>query len=348
MHILKLSNLSGQGPEYKAIPALARDGGHVPKSRSGHTGCIIDGKIIMFGGHGDSSPTEPLNEAGRVWMFDPSDLQWSYLDAATERYPRVHSHAAVAHNNALIVHGGFSGDTSTPCSDTWSFDLASRTWTELPSVADLPESQAIIPAAPPNLTIVNDELYLISGNSPLESQVQTLHISAAATPSAWNTLVFPTNPLTPGPRPRQGALMIPITTAISRSYLLLALGAKVSTAASEGDSSATAESMEDTQEDYWSELWTWQLPASNYTPSQVKDVTRSKLGLSTGQSEWAEVEIVLPTELPTEEGAAGKLHPGPRGYFGSAAINKTKVVVWGGINPRGDVEGDGWIIEVKA
>ena len=70
------------------------------------------------------------------------------------------------------------------------------------------------------------------------------------------------------------------------------------------------------------------------------------MGIPTGEDTWAEVKIVTVTEGETE----GKSHPGPRGWFASTSVGREieggGVLVWGGVNGKGEVEGDGWIINV--
>jgi len=290
----------------------------------------------MFGGYGNAEKKEPLKEKGRVWMFDPTTLEWTYVDVLNKTFPSRYDHAMVAHGQTIIIHGGFStNDASHPETDTWSFNLATRTWTELSALNNIAGSALIHGSAPPNFAIANEKLYLISGTSDLTSQIHVLDLAAEA-PIEWTTLEFPTNPLTPGPRPRKGAGLIPIKTGWGRTYLLLMLGAKDRT-----------ESNEDAKEDeleFWSGLWTLQLPSTEKSPASAKDVTRKAIRVGSGEAEWAEVEIV-PREEPGS--TQGKSHPGPRGYFASAAVDGKKVILWGGINPKGEIEADGWMIDLK-
>ena len=58
-----------------------------------------------------------------------------------------------------------------------------------------------------------------------------------------------------------------------------------------------------------------------------------------------EVEVLPPTDLEASE---GKVHPGPRGSFACDVMDDgTTVVVWGGVNPKGEREGDGWVIKLE-
>lgn len=331
MHILKLSNTSSPMPQYKCVPALARDGDEVPRRRAGHTACVIDNKIIMFGGFEDVAQKTPIDDNGRVWIFDPEELQWRHLDSASKEYPTRYNHAAVAYDSRLIVHGGSTSEDAAK-TDTWSFDMSSRRWTELADVVSDLSSSGVRASVPPNLAILDDTVYTINGSADLNCQVHTLNLKDDAE-KQWQALDFEK----PGPRPRRGAGLLPVSTGMGRSYLLFMLGEKDEHIQSKDN--ADAETPE-----YWSGLWALQLPLNGYTPANVKDVARDKLGLDSGETKWAEVEIVVGEETGLME---GKSHPGPRAFFACTAVAGNKVALWGGLNPRAEAQGDGWLIDIK-
>ncbi|KAL0942502.1 kelch domain-containing protein [Colletotrichum truncatum] len=53
--------------------------GDVPAPRVGHASAVIGSRIFVFGGRGGADMT-PLEEAGRVWVFDTRTNTWTYLD----------------------------------------------------------------------------------------------------------------------------------------------------------------------------------------------------------------------------------------------------------------------------
>ncbi|KAF6833902.1 kelch domain-containing protein [Colletotrichum musicola] len=57
----------------------APDLGDVPSARVGHATAVIGSRIFLFGGRGGPELT-PLDEAGRVWVFDTRTNTWSFLD----------------------------------------------------------------------------------------------------------------------------------------------------------------------------------------------------------------------------------------------------------------------------
>lgn len=53
--------------------------GDVPTPRVGHATAVIGTRIFLFGGRGGPD-MQPLEERGRVWVFDTKTHLWSYLD----------------------------------------------------------------------------------------------------------------------------------------------------------------------------------------------------------------------------------------------------------------------------
>jgi hypothetical protein len=44
----------------------------------------------------------------------------------------------------------------------------------------------------------------------------------------------------------------------------------------------------------------------------------------------------------------GKLHPGPRAFFGADVMHDEKsIALWGGVNAKGERTGDGWVIRLE-
>ncbi|MCJ1279433.1 hypothetical protein MMC21_007257 [Puttea exsequens] len=259
-------------------------------------------------------------------------------------------------HGSLVICGGILKG-GEPVHDTWIFNIITQTWSSLPA-------PPFTSTGPPSVALTHNRLYLISSSSDLSSEIHYLpftketysdargegEVGLTTTQAQWSTLPFPTNPLTPGPRPRQGAGLIPVTTGNGREYLLYFFGQKSSSP------SAKASSSEHTSSDtaaaqppiFWSDIWSYQIPAVPITAAGIKDATRSAMGISTGEGTWAEVKIE-----PVVEGAEeGKSHPGPRGWFASSHVGREVggggVLVWGGVNGKGETEGDGWMLNVGA
>ena len=290
------------------------------------------------------------------------------------------------HGTVILCSGLSSSSSTEALKDAWSFNVATRVWTELPS---LPSSASISSA--PSIALTHNRLYAITSSSEVGSEMLYFPLprptfydkkvsAAEADPNAnlqpmfggpekseaekkgeWTSLPFPSNPLAPGPRPRLGAGLIPVTTGNGREYLLYLLGQRPASSAS-----PSKEKFETASEEplYWSDTWSYQTPAQSATASGIKDATRTSLGIATGEGTWAEVTVVADVEETVEAGqdrgteakddakmqageGGGKSHPGPRGWFGAAAMEGTSVVLWGGKNAKGEVEGEGWLVRIK-
>ena len=249
-----------------------------------------------------------------------------------------HKIFADAQQDIVIVHGGKSSSSGEGLRDTWLFDLGSRTWIQLPDAPDYATDAAF----------EDGTLYTITGLSEVSSEIHVLKIGHTeaerkASTASWQTISFPTNGLIPGPRPREGSALIPVTTGYGRQYLLYLFGCRQEGTASE-------ESKE--RSPFFSDIWTYQLPAksakptswTDFKPAVVKDVIREKLGFDSGGHSWGEVEV----QASEQGGHEGKVHPGPRGFFGADVMEDGhRVVLWGGINPREEKENDGWIVSLS-
>ncbi|KAI9653562.1 MAG: hypothetical protein M1831_005944 [Alyxoria varia] len=389
MHILKLSNLSNHDSQYKSIPALPAEGhDEIPAARAGHTTCTVNGEIIMYGGYrladDGSDKKRSVDPSSRFWIFDPKTFFWTGINAVDQRILPRFEHSAVTWKNNLIIHGGYTDEDTgaiKPLNDTWSFDLRTRSWTELPPAQHEEQPESGIGSAPARLAVANDHLYLVSSDSSLSATLHMLDLNPPAPPKdlpsssqlattessesrsddkpaeihpgtkptaeineehepaagstevkpatltetdkytapgtgqyiptspqepsspppwQWHTLTIPTNPLTPGPNPRTGASLLPVHTGLGRSYLVLLFGQKQD-ATSEDDPS------DESTPDFYSEIWTLQLPSSKLSPAQVKDAARERLSVDTGMQQWSEVQIVAkeePKEHPHSAGAA--------------------------------------------
>lgn len=79
--------------------------GPVPEPRVGHATASIGTRIFMFGGRGGPE-MKPLEEGGRVWVFDTRANTWSYLDPL----PAVKGGALIPHPAARSYHCATSTD----------------------------------------------------------------------------------------------------------------------------------------------------------------------------------------------------------------------------------------------
>ena len=103
IHVFTLPSSEHDAVDYQVIPAEAVTGeSEVPSPRVGHTASAIDDRIYVFGGRGGKAMT-PLEENGRVWVYDTMLNKWSFLDPAKgSPYPSARSyHASTSTDHPL-------------------------------------------------------------------------------------------------------------------------------------------------------------------------------------------------------------------------------------------------------
>jgi hypothetical protein len=335
--------------EYTLLPAVpdTKDG-PTPSARTKHAACHFNICLAVFGGVDASNNL--VDQDPIIWLYVTGKSAWEALRSETSSVAPVQRYGAKLFNasNNLLLYGGFDKNHQ-PLKDVWHFSYTSKTWTPLPSA----------PVNTPNAALTNNTLYLISSSDAMSSEVHSLDISAHEA-GVWETTAFPTNPLVPGPRPRVGGGLLPISTGYGRNYLLYFFGARQNPT-----NNSTTNPEETSEPTQWSDAWTYQAasaPAVKATPSitevlkpsAIKDAIREKLGFDSGEEKWCEVEVKLPETLPEigeGEGQGGKIHPGPRMDFGCDFVGGeqpgVKVVIWGGVNAKGEKEGDGWVIGLE-
>jgi hypothetical protein len=355
VHVVTLEHSGKPEMDYSLIPALATtEGNSTPAPRTNHAACAFHGNIAIYGGAGENE--DLIDEQSSIWLFSPERKSWDLLEPSKgdvdtgDIGPGPRRCAQLfAHDTHVILFGGIDG-SGDHASDLWQFDIAGRYWTQLPTA----------PVATSNAALANGQLWLISGSDPMSSQLHHLSVSTSTEERKWESFTFPTNPLAPGPRARHNGALLPVTTGWGRNYLVYLLGARTDSSL---DNKATKpedpnQSKEFTQ---FSDTWVLQIPSSDLEakpamslknaikPAKIKDVIRSSLGANTGHLTWAEAVVQLPSEKTLEEEEEdGKLHPGPRAFFGSDVLeNGSGVVFWGGVDAKGERVGDGWLAKFE-
>ncbi|KAK8084315.1 hypothetical protein PG997_005586 [Apiospora hydei] len=335
IHVVALPTSQDQtakGSDYRLIPALPlveHEG--VPSARSDHAACASHGRVAIFGGADEAGA---LVQDATIWLFDVEKSAWHALkpETSTSLPPPARKEARLfAQDNDFILYGG-KDEGGVPLEDVWRFNYESKTWIPLPDA----------PAVTSNAAFADGTLYLIAGNDDLSSSLHFLDTNhhAGGPQANWESITFPTNPLAPGPRPRENGGLLHVSTGYGRNYLLYFFGERSTTSS---------------PRPAWSDMWTLQLPSSDVAhkstslseavqPAKIKDGIRALFGAS-GKHTWAEVMVKPPGDV---SGHAGKLHPGPRGFFGYDVMGTGNgVVVWGGVDAKGETEGDGWIIQLE-
>ncbi|KAI0417756.1 hypothetical protein F5X98DRAFT_132848 [Xylaria grammica] len=335
MHCVALPIKDAPTSEYQVLPAVREsEDGVAPRARTQHAACALRNYVAIYGGCDETGTL--IEEGSKIRLFDTETSTWEVLEPSShpERRPAARRKGALlSHDGNLILYGGVDSSDSE-LTDVWHFDCFTKVWNQLPHA----------PVATESAAIAGHTLYLVSASDSLSSEVHHLDIKLYdQEPPNWNTTSIPTNPFTPGPKPRASGALLPITTGFGRNYLVYFFGERLGNAKKDNLRQ-------------WSDLWTFQLPSSDVDakattnlkdvikPAKIKDQIRSKLGADTGKASWAEVEVQTPGDLQAHE---GKVHPGPRGAFGyDVTPDRSGIVLWGGVSGDGQAVGDGWMIEL--
>ena len=339
---------------YETISAASfAQEGKVPVARKRHSACTLGERIAVLGGLDESGQT--INEGTKFWLFDTGKQKWDELEAADRNVfpkPRSDAHLVMCGDaNNIVLYGGIDSG-GTALRDVWHCNCITRMWTQLPDA----------PVSSPHAAFTDGVLYIVSETDNIGGDIHYLELGKDWSEPSWSTTNFPANPLTPGPAARKAAGLLPISTGYGRQYLVYLFGmlTQDGTQAHPSESAEAADKAtsqpQSSVPEYCSDIWTYQLPSStpevkattNFTealkPAKIKDKIREALGMDDGKHSWGEAEVVPPTELPESE---GKVHPGPRASFASDVMQDGhSVVIWGGVNPKGEMESDGWIIKL--
>lgn len=365
-------------PQYSLLPALPvgatggeasgvrdDDSDGIPTPRTRHAACAFNVCIAVFGGADENG--EAIDEQGRIWLFNTAKSSWEFIGPKIGEHdvPEPRSEGKLFEcDNDLVLYGGFN-KSGEPLKDTWHFSYPDKTWTRLPDA----------PQANTNTSFANGILWLLAltpETNGLNGHIHALPVSAAAKiakASSWTTQSFPTNPLTPSPAPRIAGGLLPITTGHGRHYLLQFFGQSPPSKAIESMHVAAPSESTSTEEQIQADsqpseptqlpdLWTLQLPSTTpgrkaswsetLKPAALKDSIRSAFKADTGTNAWAEVDVQPPALEKLGDGQAGKVHPGPRAWFGCNVLKDGKtVMIWGGVNAKGEREGDGWLVGLE-
>ncbi|KAK0721310.1 hypothetical protein B0T21DRAFT_403966 [Apiosordaria backusii] len=286
----------------------------VPSPRKNHAACARGNRYVLIHG-GEDVSGNPIDEGNVIWQWDSETLAWSKLRGTTQLYktmaPRSGHSIFVDDKQGFLV--SLSGSDDTTKREVWFYDFNQAVWTTLP---DLPSSHELLDAA----AYAGNTLYVLTqdpSNPNIVGGVLSLYLYDNPTdrekPLPWEHHTFQT----PSPQPRVGGGLVPISTGYGREYLVYMLGLPTS---------------EDSEKGFQADIWTLQLPSRGITGAKMKDYVREKLPkMKSGEMTWAEVELVAMEQMEHQ----GKVHPGPRGWFGvDGCLGGRGVVFWGGVNGR--------------
>jgi len=382
MHIITLPSGSSTSADYKRLPAKAEaPGGAIPEKRVGHTAAVIGERIFVFGGRGGKE-MKPLQENGRVWVFNTRTLAWSFLDPVPRTpYPEARSyHTSIAieqpeHFSRKTVevdnrletprpgtiaegaqteaemggHGTFFVHAGCPASgrtnDLWGFDVRSRTWKEYPTAPGKPRGGT-------SLSVSKQRIYRYGGfNGVGEEGGQIDYLELGL--DTFND--------------KGGAGDMSVTAKGKWETLNFAeenmkfpgnrsvAGLQTITTGMGREYLILMLGERDPSNDghnaagkFWGDVWAFQAPPQGMTGASFKDATWQALGRETGEGLWSQVEVADAEGIEGED--VKKLVPSQRGWFASSTLRDldfSGIVLWGGLNGDNRREKDGWILRIE-
>ena len=374
VHVFSLQSANDDEVDYQIIRSKATtNDGAVPCPRVGHTAGVVDDRIYVFGGRGGKA-MKPLEENGRVWVFDTKMNQWSYLDPAKDSpYPAARSyHASTStehpvntsqekavqeetkidqivntlgtttsgfdDHGTIFIHGGCPA--SGRVSDVWAFDVASRLWSQFP---DAPGPAR----GGPSLTLSRERLYRFGGfdgEKELGGSIQFLRITESTFDDKGGKGELAVAPLTgqwESVEPPAGTPMPGNRSVAGLQHVTTGQGRQyVLLFLGERDPSSSGH---EAAGKFWDDVWSFQIQPERMTAASLKDTTRQLIGAKTAEGTWARVDV------PESSMSGDTEHPGQRGWFASAHgqdLDPCSVVLWGGVLGDNSRAGDGWILTV--
>jgi hypothetical protein len=381
MHVIILPSGTVTEADYKAIPAKPETaGGEVPEPRLGHTAVVIGERIFVFGGRGGKD-MKPLEEKGRVWVFDTRTDLWSFLDPTPGTpYPSARSyHTSVAidkpepasrkpiaanpgteepkigtiaeaakdeseasmGHGTVFIHAGCPNEGRT--NDIWALDVASRTWKELPAAPGKPRAGT-------SLTISKNRIYRFggfNGESEEGGQIDILELGLETFSNVGGSEKV-------GVIAKTGKweslvfteedMKRPGNRSVAGFHTITSGAGREYLLLFMGERDPSDQG-HDSAGKFWSDVWTFQAPPQGMTAASFKDATWQALGRETGEGKWE------PVTVSDAEGVEGEdihnLIPGERGWIASstlADVDANSVMLWGGLNGKSERLGDGWIL----
>lgn len=379
MHIITLPSGTVTSADYKTIPARPKvAGGEIPEKRVGQTAAVIGERIFIFGGRGGKD-MKPLEENGRVWIYNTRVDAWTYLDPLPNTpFPAARSyHSSVAVekpqpgnmkmipvDNAkespaigkiaesaqtdeqeggygtLFIHAGCP--TSGRTNDLWGFDVRNRTWKEFPVGPGKPRGGTA-------LAVSKQRIYRYGGFNGEGEEGGELNFLELGLDQFSNIAgVEDAAVVAKGEWQtlnfKEEGMKYPGDRSVAGLQTITTGMGREYLILLMGERDPSSDG-HNAAGKFWGDIWAFQCPPQGMTGASFKDATWQALGRETGEGLWSQVAV------SDSEGVEGedihKLIPGERGWFPSSTlgdIDVTSVMLWGGLNGKNEREDNGWIL----
>jgi hypothetical protein len=387
MHVITLLSDPVSSTDHRIVPARPRViGGAVPEKRVGHAAAVIGERIFIFGGRGGKD-MKPLEERGRVWVYDTLVDLWSALDPVPGTpFPEArsyHSSVAIDKPGPSTVHGAMYDQapdglgpgqiaeaaqthmekgsygtffvhagcpTSGRANDLWGFNVQNGTWKEFPTAPGKPRGGT-------SIAVSHQIIYRYGGfNGDAEEggcldflnlNLQTFDGDCSAEETGASAEAQWQTLAFQGE-----TVPFPGNRSVAGlQAITLSMGRQYLVLfLGERDPSSKGH---DGAGKFWGDVWVFQCPPQGMTALGLKEATMQPLGRDPSEGSWRMMQVANSMHIEGEDvkGEGIKdLVPSERGWFSSSTLgdlNPSSLLLWGGLNGRNEREGDAWILRVE-
>lgn len=189
--------------------------GNAPTPRVGTQTTALNNSLYLFSGRGGIE-MKPIEENGGLWRYAPNETRWELVTPADAdaTYPAGRSYHAITSDrtDTIYIHAGCP-ESGRLC-DFWSFNVTSRTWTQLPEAPAPGRGGTSIAWAAGKVYRMNG----FDGSNELGGAVDVFDTSSAT----WSTIAFaPDGVQGPGARSVSALLAV---SAGGKEYLATLFG----------------------------------------------------------------------------------------------------------------------------
>jgi len=192
------ANAGSTGAVWTYIPGGNIDAGEAPYARKGAGWSCGGGSCVLMGG----LSTKYYND---TWIFDESTRTWTQMRCSRRVFcPSARSNQAMAYDPARGTHVMFGGDSGSVLADTYTFNAATKTWTQMTGGTAPPARAGAAATHVPGVGVVLfggtdwstifGDMYVWNGTAWLPVTSTVVSDPPRPVPSLWNhSMAWDTN-----------------------------------------------------------------------------------------------------------------------------------------------------------
>lgn len=186
-----------------------------PSPRVGSPSTSVDNDIFLFSGRGGLE-MRPIEEKGALWRYESSNNEWGLIKPAdpTAPFPAGRSYHCLTSDGVskVFLHSGCPEQGRL--GDLWTFDIAKRAWTELPSAPAPARGGA-------SIAFHDGQLYRLNGFDGNTEQGGSLDIYSVDA-GTWTSVPYKPDGVE-GPESRSVSTLLTVSVQ-DKTYLITMFG----------------------------------------------------------------------------------------------------------------------------